>query len=155
MSRAYIGIGSNLGDPRANVLAAIAALTAAGRVLAASSLYRTTPWGVANQPDYVNAAVLLETDLAPRALLDALKILEVRLGRVGAERWAARVIDLDILTYDDRDVAEDGLTIPHRHLRERAFAVVPLAEIDSSFEPLRAALDARALAQVRRLDPAS
>lgn len=86
-----------------------------------------------DQPDFVNAAALLETALSPRELLAALKRLELELGRNETYHWGPRVIDLDILAYDDLTLREPGLTIPHPHLHERAFALVPLAEIDPTF----------------------
>jgi 2-amino-4-hydroxy-6-hydroxymethyldihydropteridine diphosphokinase len=151
MALARIGLGSNLGDAAANVEAASAALGSLGTVLARSSLYRTKAWGVTEQPDFVNAAALLETDLGPFALLDALKALEMRLGRVESFRWGPRDIDLDILAYDDLVLDEPTLTIPHVRLHERAFALVPLAEIDPSFGPALAALPEGARSAVQRI----
>ena len=95
--RAFIGIGSNLDDPQTNVRAAIAALASIGKIARASSLYRTKPWGVTEQPDFINAVVLLKTSLPPRMLLSALKSIEGDLGRTPGERWGPRIIDLDIL----------------------------------------------------------
>lgn len=133
MARAGIGIGSNLGDSGANVRAAIAELSEAGTVRARSRLYRTKPWGRTNQSDFYNAAVILETELPPRRLLAVLQELEAKLGRVPSERWGPRVIDLDILYYDDLRIDEPDLKIPHPLLLERAFALVPLAEIDDRY----------------------
>jgi len=146
--RAYIGIGSNLGDAEKNVRDAVAALGELGAVERTSSLYRTRAWGKTDQPDFVNAVALLETGLNPRSLLIALKAIEAELGRVPSERWGPRAIDLDILTFDDLDIEEDDLTVPHARLRERAFVLVPLAEIDPSFAPLR---DALPVGEVHRL----
>lgn len=140
--RAYIAIGSNLGDAEANVRDAIAALGELGAVERMSSLYRTKAWGKTDQPDFINAVALIETGLNPRSLLIALKAIEVDLGRVPSERWGPRAIDLDILTFDDLRVEEEGLTIPHPSMNERAFVLVPLAEIDPSFAVLRDALPA-------------
>jgi 2-amino-4-hydroxy-6-hydroxymethyldihydropteridine diphosphokinase len=137
---AAIGIGSNLGDSKRNVGRAIRALSEAGRVVAVSKLYASRPWGKTDQPDFCNAAALLDTALPPRELLTALKALERRLGRVPGERWGPRVIDLDILTYGDQRVDEPDLQIPHSRLYERAFALVPLAEIDPRFQAAVAAL---------------
>jgi 2-amino-4-hydroxy-6-hydroxymethyldihydropteridine diphosphokinase len=148
---ARIGIGSNVGDAPANVRSAIEHLAALGTVTAASSLYRTKAWGVTEQPDFYNAAALLETALAPYELLRGLKRLEDELGRVTTYRWGPRVIDLDILAYDDLQMSEPDLTIPHLHLHERAFALAPLAEIDPTFTPLLAALDPAARAEAVRL----
>jgi 2-amino-4-hydroxy-6-hydroxymethyldihydropteridine diphosphokinase len=140
MARVAIGLGSNLGDPPANIRRALDALGTVGRVLRCSPLYRSKPWGPHNQPEFCNAAALVETGLSPGALLAALKELEARLGRTPGERWGPRVIDLDILTYDDDQIAQPGLQIPHPHLYERAFALVPLAQIDPRFAPAVAAL---------------
>ena len=150
--RAYVGVGANLGDPARNVERALELLGELGAVVARSALYRTRPWGKADQPWFVNAVALLETALAPSALLAALRALERRLGRVPGERWGPRIIDLDLLTYDDLEADEPALRIPHPHLRERAFVLVPLAEIDGGFAALRDGLDASELAGVVRLE---
>jgi len=148
---ARIGLGSNLGDAVQNVELALAALAGLGRVVARSALYRTKPWGLADQPDFVNAAALLETSLEPRALLGSLQALERDLGRVPAVRWGPRTIDLDILAYDELTLAEPDLAIPHPRLFERAFALVPLAEIDPAFRPARDALARRERRGVQRI----
>jgi len=153
MPRANIGIGSNLGDAVANVDRGAAALARLGTVLARSPLYRTTPWGVAGQPDFVNAVVALDTPLGPRALLAALKALETELGRTPGGRWGPRVIDLDILSYGDVAVREPGLEIPHPRLRERAFALIPLADVDPAFAGAAAALPDAARTSVQRIPP--
>ena len=140
MPRAAIGIGSNAGDPVANVRGAIARLAELCTVVARSALYRTAPWGVHGQEPFVNAAASLETTLDPHPLLAALKRIEGEAGRVTTFRWGPRVLDLDILTYDDLRLDDPELVIPHARLRERAFALVPLAEIDPRFAALRDAL---------------
>jgi 2-amino-4-hydroxy-6-hydroxymethyldihydropteridine diphosphokinase len=140
MPRAAIGIGSNAGDAVANVRRAIGELARVGAIVARSGLYRTVPWGVTEQAPFVNAAVLVDTELEPLALLAALKAIESEAGRTVTYRWGPRVLDLDILTYDDRRIEEPGLTIPHPRLLERAFALVPLAEIDPRFVVQRDAL---------------
>lgn len=140
MTRAAIGIGSNLGDARANVCRAFERLREVGTVVARSSLYRTPPWGMTDQPAFVNAAALVDTELAPRALLAALKRIEADEGRVPAARWGPRALDLDILAYGDLQLAEPDLVIPHARLHERAFALVPLAEIDPRHAAARDAL---------------
>ncbi len=142
MALAYVGIGSNLGDSAARVRDAIVALASLGSVGAQSSLYCSAPWGRTDQPAFINAVVRLDTDLAPLALLDALKAIEARLGRTPGERWGPRAIDLDILTYDDESVDLATLRVPHPHLYERAFVLVPLAEIDDRYRPARDALQA-------------
>ena len=148
MTRAAIGIGSNAGDAAANVRGAFDRLSTLGTDAARSALYRSAPWGVVAQPPFVNAAALLDTALAPLALLDALKAIEREAGRVPTYRWGPRVLDLDILTYGDERVDEPELTIPHPRLHQRAFALVPLAEIDPRFAPARDALPPGELAGV-------
>jgi 2-amino-4-hydroxy-6-hydroxymethyldihydropteridine diphosphokinase len=152
MPLARIGLGANLGDAAAHVERALAALGTLGTVRARSKLYRSAPWGVAEQAPFVNAAALLETALTPRELLGELKRLERELGRTPTFRWGPRTIDLDILAYDDLEIRESDLVIPHERLFERAFALVPLAEIDPSFEAARARLSETALAEVAALD---
>jgi 2-amino-4-hydroxy-6-hydroxymethyldihydropteridine diphosphokinase len=151
---ARIGIGSNVGDPAANVRTAFDRLGELGSVTARSSLYRTKAWGVTDQPDFWNAAALLETSLSPHDLLRGLQELERSIGRVRTYRWGPRVIDLDILGYADLTLAEPTLTIPHPRLYERAFALAPLAEIDRAFLPLYEALDDVARAEVVRVEAA-
>jgi 2-amino-4-hydroxy-6-hydroxymethyldihydropteridine diphosphokinase len=140
MPVAAIGIGSNVGDAGANVRRAFERLAELGKVVACSPLYRSEPWGVIDQPPFVNAAALVETELQPRALLAALKRIEAEEGRVATYRWGPRVLDLDILAYDELRVDEPDLVIPHARLHERAFALVPLAAIDRRWEPARDAL---------------
>jgi 2-amino-4-hydroxy-6-hydroxymethyldihydropteridine diphosphokinase len=130
---ACIGIGSNLGDPVVRVRQALAALETidATRLIAASSLYRNPPMGSIEQPDYVNAVAMLLTTLAPRDLLARLQGLERSQGRVreNRERWGPRRLDLDILTYGNRTIAEQALKIPHPGISERNFVLFPLFEI--------------------------
>lgn len=135
MIRAAVGIGSNLGDPAANVRAALGALAEAGRVVACSRFYRTEPWGDRDQPAFCNAVAIIETALSPADLLRTLKDLERRLGRVPSRRWGPRAADLDILYYGDERVDDPDLQIPHPRLFERAFALVPLAEVDARYAP--------------------
>ncbi len=131
MADAYLSLGSNLGDGAAILDDAVRRLeaTPAIRVLARSSLYRTPPWGKLDQPPFLNAALRVATDLAPHALLARCLAVETELGRVRAERWGPRLIDIDILTMDDQVVADERLTLPHPHLLARAFVLVPLLEI--------------------------
>jgi 2-amino-4-hydroxy-6-hydroxymethyldihydropteridine diphosphokinase len=129
MSTAYVGLGANLEGPAERVAWAIGELAKLGRV-AASSLYRSEPLGDPAQPWYVNAVVRLDTELAPRALLEALQELERRAGRPSErERWAARVLDLDLLLYEARILREPGLGVPHAELHRRRFVLEPLCEI--------------------------
>ena len=153
MPVAAIGIGSNDGDAEANVRRAFERLAATGTVVARSSLYRTAPWGVTAQPAFVNAAALVDTSLDPHVLLAELKRIEAEAGRVPAARWGPRVLDLDILAYGDARLAGPDLTIPHARLSERAFALVPLAEIDARYAPLRDALPPGERAGVVELEP--
>ncbi|WP_407352196.1 2-amino-4-hydroxy-6-hydroxymethyldihydropteridine diphosphokinase [Luteimonas sp. R10] len=130
---ACVGLGGNLGDVAATLRAAIAALAALPetRLLRASRFYRTPPWGVEAQPGFVNAAVALETGLAARTLLDGLLRIERDSGRVrdADDRWGPRTLDLDLLLYGAAVVDEPGLRVPHPHLHERAFALIPLLDV--------------------------
>jgi 2-amino-4-hydroxy-6-hydroxymethyldihydropteridine diphosphokinase len=125
-----LGLGGNVGDPVATIGAAIERLEAGGvRIMARSHWYRTAPWGVTEQPDFVNLCVAGQTALAPRALLALIHETEAALGRERRTRWGPRPIDIDILTYADETVDEPGLRIPHPHLTERAFVLIPLRDI--------------------------
>ncbi len=146
--RAYVAIGSNLGDRLANLDFAMDAVAALGAVARRSSLYRTAPWGNRRQPWFLNAVVLLETELGARPLLERLHAIERAAGRVRRERWGPRTLDLDLLLYDEERIDEPGLRVPHAGLHERAFVLVPLAEVDARFAPMRDALDASELAGV-------
>ena len=127
MTRAYVGLGSNLGDREATIRAAVAALPG---VVAVSTLRETDPVGKTDQPRFLNGVAAVETELSARALLDVLLSVERGLGRERRERWGPRTIDLDLLLYGDDTVDEPGLTIPHPSLHERRFALEPLAELD-------------------------
>ncbi len=152
MAQVYIGIGSNVGNPRENVERAIEELVRFGTVRARSSLYRTAPWGNTEQPAFINAVVDLETDLTPHALLDSLKSLEHEFGRnPRAPLWGPRVIDLDILTYDELELQEPHLTIPHARLHDRAFVLVPLSELDDRFADSVEALSTHDLSGVTKV----
>ena len=153
MTLAAIGLGSNEGDAVAHVRGAFTRLGELGTVVARSALYRSPPWGVAEQAAFVNAAALVDTALEPRALLGALQRIEREAGRVPTYRWGPRVLDLDILAYGDERVDEPHLVIPHARLTERAFALVPLAEIDPRFAAQRDALPPGERAAVVELDP--
>lgn len=129
--RVYIGLGSNLEQPQQQILTAIRDIEAiAGlELVAQSSLYHSPPMGPQDQPDYINAVVAVETELAPVAVLDALQQIEQSHGRVRKRHWGERTLDLDILLVDDRVINETRLTVPHPGIAERAFVVYPLAEI--------------------------
>ncbi len=132
--RACVGLGGNVGEVARTLADAIAALDRLPdtRLLHASRLYRTPAWGRRDQPDFLNAAVALDTGLGARELLAALLALEQRFGRergAGEDRWGPRRLDLDLLLYGEAVIDVPGLQVPHPHLHERAFALVPLAEI--------------------------
>ncbi|MFP2423619.1 2-amino-4-hydroxy-6-hydroxymethyldihydropteridine diphosphokinase [Pseudescherichia vulneris] len=132
MTRVYIAVGSNLASPLNQVNAALAALGEIPHttVVAVSSFYRTPPLGPQDQPDYLNAAVALETELAPLALLDNTQRIELQQGRVRkAERWGPRTLDLDIMLFGDLTLNSDRLTVPHYDMHNRGFMLWPLAEI--------------------------
>ncbi len=134
--RAFIGLGSNLGDRHATIERAVELLGAAPgvRILAVSSLRETEPWGYADQPEFLNGAVEVDTELLPRGLLAVLNRIEDELGRVRdpAQQYAPRTLDLDLLLYGEGTVDEPDLTVPHPRLHERVFALEPLIELDPS-----------------------
>jgi 2-amino-4-hydroxy-6-hydroxymethyldihydropteridine diphosphokinase len=126
----YIGIGSNLGSRKDNCQKAIGLLAEYDiKVVRTSSMYETEPWGVKEQPRFINMAVEVETNLDPRKLLNALKDIEKRMKRMSSEKYGPRPIDLDILLYDDMVLDEHDLKIPHPHMHERDFVIRPLREI--------------------------
>jgi 2-amino-4-hydroxy-6-hydroxymethyldihydropteridine diphosphokinase len=125
----YLALGTNLGDRPANLQVALEALPPQVDVLASSPVYRTPPWGITDQPAFLNQAARAGTTLDPGALLKHLKDIEHKLGRIPGIRYGPRVIDLDILFYDDLVLDQPGLTIPHPRLHERAFVLVPLADL--------------------------
>jgi 2-amino-4-hydroxy-6-hydroxymethyldihydropteridine diphosphokinase len=138
MSRAYVALGANLGDREATLRAALAELDSADGVdvVAISSFADTDPVGYLDQPRFLNGAAALETSLGPRALLDLLQAVERRFGRVRADVPAQgpRTLDLDLVLYENAEIEEPGLTIPHPRLHERRFVLEPLAELDPSLE---------------------
>jgi 2-amino-4-hydroxy-6-hydroxymethyldihydropteridine diphosphokinase len=137
VSRAYVGLGANLGDREDTIHRALELLRAdsAVRLVAVSSLRETDPWGPVEQPSFVNGVAAVETALRPRELLDRLLEVERALGRTrDGPRFGPRTIDLDLLLYDDVRLDEPGLTLPHPRLHERRFALEPLAELDPGLE---------------------
>ena len=130
MSLVYIALGSNLGDRAANLAKAREMLGKDIRVLKCSSIYQTTPWGYSEQEDFYNQVMECETELTPKGLLRRLKGIEKRIGRKKTFRNGPRVIDLDIIFYDDLIMDSRRLIIPHPGMHERAFVLVPLAEIN-------------------------
>lgn len=131
--RAFVGMGGNIGDVANTLMEAIWALEALPQtsVRSQSDLYRSPPWGRTDQAEFINAVVELQTRLAPSILLDSLIEIEERFGRVRNldERWGPRTLDLDLLVYGDQTIQTPGLCIPHPHLHERGFVLVPLAQI--------------------------
>jgi 2-amino-4-hydroxy-6-hydroxymethyldihydropteridine diphosphokinase len=159
--RACVALGANIGEPLRQIDAGFSALAAlpGTRMIARSSLYRSAPVGYADQPDFINAVALIETTLAPQALLDALLGIEREHGRVREFPNAPRTLDLDIVLYGDSAVQEPGLTIPHARMLERAFVMVPLAEVapdaavpgHGRVRDLATRVDAASVAQLQRL----
>jgi 2-amino-4-hydroxy-6-hydroxymethyldihydropteridine diphosphokinase len=133
MAEALIALGGNVGDVRDTLERALAAFCdgAAVRLTARSSDYSTLPWGIADQPRFVNLCIAVETELAPHALLARAQAVERAFGRDRANerRWGPRTLDIDLISYDDVVIDDAGLTLPHPRLFERAFVLVPLAEI--------------------------
>jgi 2-amino-4-hydroxy-6-hydroxymethyldihydropteridine diphosphokinase len=129
LSKAYLSLGSNLGDRPANLRAAVESLRKLGAVSAVSSLYETEPLGFTDQPWFLNCAVILQTQLSPEHLLTEILDIERGLGRVRAEPKGPRTIDIDILLFGDRQIDSENLSIPHPALQARRFVLEPLAEI--------------------------
>ena len=132
MTLAAIGLGANLGDAEATLRRAIDVLAGLSSApVRASHLYHARAWGRTDQPDFINAVVIIETALPARALLDRLLAIERDFGRVrvDGDRWGPRTLDLDLLLHGDANIDEPGLRVPHPYLHERAFVVLPLAEI--------------------------
>jgi 2-amino-4-hydroxy-6-hydroxymethyldihydropteridine diphosphokinase len=125
----FLALGSNLGDRQANLHGVLSALPPAAHVISASSIYETPPWGYEEQAPFYNQVIQISTHLAPQELLNFLKTLEVRLGRQPTFRYGPRLIDIDILLYDDLVLRSPGLTIPHPRMEERAFVLLPLADL--------------------------
>lgn len=131
MVSCYLGLGSNISDRVGMIARAVSCLGSQGDIVLrrVSRMYLTKPWGHVGQDDFVNAVAGIETHLEPHQLLEKVKAMERDLGRRPGERWGPREIDIDILLYGDRIVREEDLTIPHPHICERAFVLVPLVEI--------------------------
>ena len=157
----HLGLGSNLGDRMTSIVRAVEALASIGEISAVSSIYETAPFGVTDQPAFLNCCVALETRLAPAELLERTRRIERELGRVAGPRWGPRTADIDILLYGGRRVRTRELVVPHPGLLERAFVLVPLAEIAADRPIPGAEVNvgealarvARAPADVRRVAP--
>lgn len=126
---AYLGLGTNLGDREANLKAALQLLQGCGEIVAVSSVYETVPWGYLDQPDFLNCVCAIATELDPQSLLAATQTLERDLGRRPNFRFGPRLIDVDILLYDQAILHTNDLEIPHPRMAQRAFVLLPLAEI--------------------------
>lgn len=131
--RVYIGIGSNLGDRLENIMKAVGLVEGYMKITARSGIYETEPVGGIMQDMFLNCVIEVLTDIPPYELFDLLKLTEKELGRVKEVKWGPRLIDLDILTYNDEVVEEKNLTVPHREMHKRRFALIPLQEIAPDF----------------------
>lgn len=129
MRSAWIGLGGNVGEVRANLTAALVELSQTSTIEAVSPLYETPPWGPIEQPRFLNACAHVRTDLSPADLLGELHRVEKQLHRTRIERWGPRTVDLDLLAYENFHSDDEALTIPHPRMCERAFVLVPLADI--------------------------
>ncbi len=151
MAIVFLGLGSNLGDRQANLEAAIDALGPKVRAMARSPIYETEPWGYADQPKFLNQVVQGETELIPEELLKHIKEVEGRVGRTASFRYGPREIDIDILLYDDLVLETPELTIPHPRLDERAFMLMPLADLAGNLQhPVAKETFSQLLAKVER-----
>ena len=130
MSIAYVALGSNLGERKQNLLTALNYMEQSGlKILAVSSLLETEPYGVTDQPSFINAAVKIETELTAHDLLRLLLAIELKMGRVRKRHWGERNIDLDLILYDDKIMKDKDLIVPHPDMQNRLFVLSPLAEI--------------------------
>ena len=129
----YLGLGSNLGDSRKNLRQAIELISNVEGIelISVSHFYESEPWGVKDQPNFINAAIRIKTSLQPLQLLDKLQSIEYKLGRVRHEHWGARTIDIDILTIEDMVIDDKRLKVPHKYMFERDFVLIPLNEISN------------------------
>jgi len=132
MAKACIGIGTNIGNKRGNLITAAALLAErVGDILALSAIYETEPWGFDSENSFLNAALILQTELPPLGLLDSTRLIEIEMGRIEKSngQYQDRIIDIDLLLYEDLVLQTDRLTIPHPLMHERLFVMEPLAEI--------------------------
>lgn len=129
MNKVFLALGSNLDDRLVYIKSAISEIKKLGKVKKVSSIYETEPWGETDQPSFLNCVLELTCELNARELLSSLKDLEKRVGRIDRGKWQRREIDIDIIYFNDQIINEPGLIVPHPHISERAFVLVPLAEI--------------------------
>ena len=134
LHKVFLSLGGNLGDRRANLVNALAAITTKiGIVLSVSSIYETKAWGIENQPDFLNQVILVETILTPQRTLEAALAIELAMGRVREQKWYTRIIDIDLLFFDQQIIATETLTIPHPFISQRNFVLAPMAEIAPNY----------------------
>ncbi len=134
MHKVYFSIGGNLGNRPINLNRAISEITKkVGPVLSISSIYETKAWGVENQPDFLNQVLLVKTTLSPLETLETVLAIELDMGRVRTQKWYTRIIDIDLLFFDNQIISSKKLTIPHPFIAERNFVLAPLAEIAPNF----------------------
>lgn len=133
MNHIFLGLGTNLGNRLDNLQRAVDGLGRDVHVTAVSPVYETEPWGMTDQPAFFNACLAANTRLTPIQLLQFIKNLEIELGRLPAEKWGPRLIDIDLLLYDDFVLYDDALVVPHPYMLERAFVLRPLADIAPQF----------------------
>lgn len=131
ITRAHLGLGGNLGDPAASMALALRTLGSRSdtHIIDVSRLFRTPPWGLLDQPSFLNACAAIDTELGPSELLGACLALERAMGRERLQRWGPRTIDIDVLDWGGRAIEAEGLTLPHPRIAERAFVLVPLSEL--------------------------
>lgn len=134
MNTVYLSLGSNRGNRRLWLERAVELIgQEAGTITSASSYYETSPWGIHNQPDFLNMCIEIHTPMQPIALIKALQGIEYQLHRERIQKWGPRTVDIDILFYNDEIVRSPGLTIPHPYVEQRKFVLVPLAEIAPAY----------------------
>jgi len=133
MNHVFLGLGTNLGQRRLNLQRAVVGLAAGMTITAVSPIYETPPWGMTDQPHFLNLCLAARTTLSALALLAFAKNLEAEMGRQPAERWGPRLIDIDLLFYDNLIIDNEHITVPHPRLHERTFVLAPLADVAPDF----------------------
>lgn len=134
MNEGYLLLGTNVGDRKANLASAQAMIEQeAGKVIRASAIYETAPWGNEDQPAFLNRVLLVRSEAGARELLNILLGIEKKMGRARKEKWEERIIDIDILFFNEEVIQEDGLIVPHPFMHQRRFTLVPLSEIAGTF----------------------
>ena len=134
MHKVFFSIGGNIGDRHANLAKAITEIgKSVGKILVVSAIYETKAWGIENQPDFLNQVVVVETTLSPLETLETVLAIELEMGRIRAQKWYTRIIDIDLLFFDDQIITSPILTLPHPFLAKRNFVLAPLVEIAPDF----------------------